>query len=213
MDLEQLHRAGWTPVEGVASRGDLLELGRALGRPVPSPSGGARPPTAADRRNRGSARHAEHLYGTGPFPLHTDTAFWPRPVRYVLLRAIGDTRRLTTVLSFAKLFDELGPRLRALAEKSVWSVRAGPQRFYCSLRFRVGELVGWRCDCDLMSPANQAALDVEGSLRPFLASGRAEVVCWSKDMAVVVSNWSAMHGRGPAPHDEGVRITERLYVG
>jgi len=57
-----------------------------------------------------SSRH-----GTGAFPLHTDTVFWPDPVRYVILRGSGDTRRPTMVLSFAELFEQCEPAVRALA--------------------------------------------------------------------------------------------------
>ena len=36
---------------------------------------------------------------------------------------------------------------------------------------------------------------------------------WSTDGAVVISNWTTLHGRGPAPTEERERVLERVYVG
>ena len=155
------------------------------------------------------------LYGTGPFPLHTDTVFWPIPVRYVILRATGDTRRPTTVMSFSQLIQECGMGFSALAEKSVWLVGKTSEKlkkFYCSLRFHNGHSFGWRYDADCMSPANAAAVAAHAILRPLVASGRGDCINWSSGRAVVLSNWHVLHGRGPEPAAEGVRIIERLYV-
>jgi len=79
------------------------------------------------------------------------------------------------------------------------------------LRFRHGQSAGWRYDADCMSPANEAANEVHEILRPLVAA-RAKCINWSGDMAVVLSNWDVLHGRGPEPPDEGVRVIERLYV-
>lgn len=115
-------------------------------------------------------------------------------------------------MSFSHLLRECEPSFSVLAEKSVWVVGTKSKRFYCSLRFRHGDSVGWRYDADLMSPANDAAIEVDRVLRPLVASGRADCINWTGDVAVVLSNWNVLHGRGPEPHDEGTRIIERLYV-
>src|SRR5260370_12977058 len=100
----ELNTRGWTCVTGSSSRSALLELARSIGRPVPSPSGelvrelAPKPPAAAGRGTLSKA------YGMGAFPLHTDTAFWPVPARYVVLLASGDIRRYTSVLTFTDLF-------------------------------------------------------------------------------------------------------------
>jgi alpha-ketoglutarate-dependent taurine dioxygenase len=212
MDLQELHTSGWTCVNGISSRADLLELGRAVGCPVPGPNGELVRKLRPTRAAEAIPGSQSAIYGTGPFPLHTDTVFWPLPVRYTILRAYGDRRRPTTVLSFAELFCELGVHFSGIAERSVWLVHAGPKRFYCSFRFRSGDLVGSRYDCDCMYPANSAAAEVDRLLRPLVAGASAACITWSSDMAVVLSNWRVLHGRGPGPSDEGPRIVERLYV-
>jgi len=212
MHFADLNLCGWTRIDGVSSRAELLALGEALGCPVPSPNGEMVKEIRVTTAHEAPLGSQSSIYGTGPFPLHTDTVFWPVPVRYVILREIGDTRRLTTVMGFSQLFRECGAAFSVLAEKSVWIVGTGSKRFYCSLGFRHARSVGWRYDADLMSPANNAAIEVDRVLRPLVASGGGESINWSGDMAVVLSNWNVLHGRGPQPPDEGMRIIERLYV-
>jgi hypothetical protein len=114
-------------------------------------------------------------------------------------------------MTFAQLLGS-SRSLNSLAERSVWLARAGRRQFYCSLKFRVGCSVGWRYDRDCMCPVNGSAVELDRILRPLVAEEQAESVVWRDDMAIVLSNWTVLHGRGPEPKEEGTRIIERLYV-
>ncbi len=172
MDLTELNERGWTFVDGVSSQADLLELGKALGCPVRTPNGDLVKEIRRIPRDEAPPGSQSALYGAGPFLLHTDTVFWPLPVRYVLLRGYGDTRRPTTVKRFYELVRECDTQFHVCARDSVWLVSAGPKKFYCSIKFRHGDSSGWRYDADLMAPANDAAVHIERVLRP-LVSGEA----------------------------------------
>ncbi len=212
VNCTQLKACGWTCVSGITNRTELLELARTIGRPVPSPSGElAREitPTPQAAARKGTLSDA---YSTGSFPLHTDTAFWPVPSRYVLLRARGDLRRHTTVLPFADLFREGTADLCALVDRSVWLVRMPCGSFYCSMKFRSVDGIGWRYDSQCMNPANGAARSLKEMLDLMLSHGRAHKIDWTGDLAVILSNWHVLHGRGPSPPHENGRILERVYV-
>lgn len=133
-------------------------------------------------------------------------------MRYVILLARGDIRRPTTVMSFTNLFRQCGSGFSVLLEKSIWLSGTKSRQFYCSIRFRNGQSIGWRYDSDLMSPANDAAIKVDKILRSMVKKRDVVNINWSGDMAVVLSNWNVLHGRGPEPPKEGIRIIERLYV-
>jgi len=210
--LGELQTRGWAVVKGIESSANVLELGRALGHPVPSPNGEIVKEIRITDAATAVPGSQSALYGTGPFPLHTDTVFWPTPVRYVILRGSGDTRRPTTLMRFSELLDKCGGGAAAMAAASIWTVGPGSRRFYCSLRFRHAGAVGWRYDADLMSPANRAAIAIRRMLHPILTGDVADRIYWSGDSAVVIANWQALHARGPEPPDEGPRIIERLYV-
>jgi hypothetical protein len=212
MDLADLNTRGWTVVDGVSSQDDLVALGSSLGLCVRTPNGELVKVIRRIPRDQAPPGSQSALYGSGPFPLHTDTVFWPLPVRYVLLRGYGDTRRPTTLRSFAELASSWDEDFYGRVRDSVWRVRAGSNSFYCSMRFRHGDSLGWRYDADLMIPANGAAARIDPLLRSLAMEEAGESITWSGDQAVVISNWIAVHGRGTQPPDEGERIVERLYV-
>jgi hypothetical protein len=208
----ELHANGWVCIQGVTTKLELLQLARSIGNPVPSPTGElikelSPKPAAEAHTDTFSA-----TYATNSFPLHTDTAFWPRPCRYIVMRVRGDCRRPTTALTFEKLFDCVSPDLRFLAYRSVWRIRTRSRSFYCSMRFRINDIPGWRYDSTCMIPANDAAASLRTELAPFLEGNQIEQIHWARDTAIVLDNWTALHGRGPSPNEEQLRILERIYV-
>jgi hypothetical protein len=209
----ELERRGWVRVTDISTRPALLELARSLGSPVPSPTGELVKEIRITPASNARTGTLSAAYGDGEFPLHTDTAFWPVPARYIVLRVRGDTRRPTTISSFEDLSQECGGHsLLVLAEKSIWRVRTRSASFYCSLRFRVNRSSGWRYDRECMFPANGAAQKLEQILESLTTGSRGESIGWSGDEAIVLSNWSILHGRGRAPRDEKERILDRVYV-
>lgn len=202
--------APWVVVRGIETRTDLLDLAHSVGQPVPSPSGDLvkviTPRCAVDApRGTLSGKH-----GTGPFPLHTDTAFWPVPARFLVLRVRGDFRRPTVVCPFDQLFDGIGSRMSAALNDAVWLVRQGAPPFYCSMKIRGYD--GWRYDANCMSPANRTAAEVDEFFRSVTASLPGDVIHWTGHEALVICNWTALHGRGAALEGEQLRVLERVYV-
>ncbi len=212
MNQKELNERGWTFVDGVSSQTDMLELGKELGCPVQTPNREFVKEIRRIPREEAPPGSQSALYGAGPFPLHTDTVFWPLPVRYVLLRGYGDTRRPTTINKFTKLVKECDKQFHVSVRDSVWLIRAGSKKFYCSMKLRHDNSSLWRYDADLMVPANDAAVHVNKVLRPLVSGKVMESITWSGDKAVVISNWTTLHGRGQQPPNEGSRVIERLYV-
>jgi hypothetical protein len=195
----------------VSSSEDLLELGFSLGTPTPSPNGELIKEVRRQPKEKAPAGSQSAKYGFGPFPLHTDTVFWSLPAKYVLLRAYGDVRRPTTVISFEELFDKCSPKMRDLFADSIWHVRAGKTNFYCSICFQESGAKGLRYDTDLMSPMNNAAKDISDELRQLVMT-EGHTINWTGSTALLINNWTALHGRGDMPEDEGERIVQRIYV-
>lgn len=208
-DIEQY---GWVLVPGISDRSKLLELAASLGTPVRSPDGHLvkvlRPCTSAQSHHMTLSKK----YGRGAFPFHTDTAFWPLPCRYVVLRVCGDTRRQTFVWPLSEVFEQFAPSLRRRALQSVWTVKTPSRRFYCSMAFRVGNSNYWRYDANCMVPANGAARCVKDLMTSMIHGANGHAVKWSEGNALVILNWKVLHARGPRPEAETNRIVERVYV-
>ena len=213
MDVkEPLESAGWSQIHGIYNDADLLDVASSLGTPVqltggsyikcirPTPEAHAKPATLSA------------TYGTGSFPLHTDTAFWPLPCRYIVMRVVGDFRRSTTVLSFTELLLNCHRTQIYNAEHSIWRIDILSRKFYCSLRFQSGNGSGWRYDAQCMQPVNLAARKMRELIPRMVKGAEQDIIKWSHDTAVVISNWNTLHGRGPDPNQEGIRELHRIYV-
>ena len=208
---EILETRGWVRVPDISHRAALVELANSIGLPVSSPSGEV---VRELRTDGGPAKPNTFsaIYGRSAFPLHTDTAFWPVPARYVVLRAYGDTRRCTVVQTFENLLNHCHKRASSLAAESLWLSQNDRSRFYCSMKGQVGTNVAWRYDHNCMSPVNRGALELRELLDARLSSCPTESIDWSGKEAAILANWRVLHGRGPAPCGEGPRILERIYV-
>nr|NJM04136.1 hypothetical protein [Desulfobacula sp.] len=212
INISELNERGWVTVDDISSKEDLFELGRTIGTPVLTPNG-----EYVKEIRRFSAAQAQPesqsaLYGTGRFPLHSDTVFWATPIKYVLLRGYGDTRRPTTVLTFEDLFSDCDDHFMSLFRKSIWRVRTGKNQFYCSPIFYCGDSKGWRLDVDLMHPANISAKQIAPRLRELVSRADTHNLNWNDNTAAIILNWTTLHGRGAQPDNEGERVIERLYV-
>jgi hypothetical protein len=210
---DELEARGWTRVPAIDSRDALLGLARSIGVPLPAPTGELVkriPVTSASHAKR---RTLSAAHGSEEFPLHTDTAFWPVPARYVVLRAVGDLRRYTTIRSFEHLFNAGRDSLLDLVKGSVWVVRTPSTSFYSGMNFHTSSGVGWRYDHTCMFPANRLASVIRERLDFHIARDRGDPIVYAPYDAIVISNWTALHGRGPAPAAEGLRVLERVYVG
>lgn len=209
IDLAQVEESGWSRIPNVSTRQALLDVALMLGTPVVSSNGELVKELRVVPSFRARTGTLSKRYGRGEFPLHTDTAFWPEPARYLVMKARGDTRRCTTVLSFAELFEKCGCRWRALADSAIWLVRTTSESFY-SLMTMKG--LGWRYDPQCMSPANRSAQELQEMLCRVMKSETGVQLQWCPDEAIVIANWRVLHGRGPAPECEQERIIERIYV-
>lgn len=206
--LASLQVRGWVTL-GPSSR-DLpaLTVARAFGEPVESPNGDlVRKLVPKDRVDAISGTFS-HAYGKADFPLHTDTAFWPLPARYLVMRVTGDTRRPTIV---APIPVPIAGAIGTEVVSSVWVVR-GAHPFYCSMQFRHNGDLGIRYDPMTMRPSNTSAAKVQSCLPAVLAELPTFSIDWAAVGTVIVDNWRALHGRGPEPAGEGQRVLERIYV-
>ena len=154
---EELNHTGWVEINGLTDDDELLGLAKCLGVPHPASRTsyikGLRP-TPSHQANPYTLSSS---YGIGPFPLHTDTAFWPIPARFLIMRVLGDHSRPTTILGFGTIFSHCSKRELCDIRHSIWRIRIPGLQFYCSMNFSHGHQAGWRFDPNCMSPVNEAS--------------------------------------------------------
>lgn len=208
--LQRLRAQGWAAIGGTWTDEHLVALASTLGAPIPGPNGRLLKRLRPTDKNSAPLGTLSARYGRGHFPLHTDTAFWPTPAKYVVLRNEGDTRRETLVCRFEDVLRGLHESARGALLRSVWRVPARCGGIYCSLRFVAGAARGWRWDAESMRPANAPALALHNLLPSTIESADRHAFKWSPGVALVLANWEVLHGRGPEP--EGERDHDRSLV-
>ena len=205
---------GHAIVEGIVDQGALLEWSKTLGTPLKSADGYLMKELRVTPSESARPRTFSASFGTDAFPLHTDTAFWPMPARFLVMRAIGDNRRPTTICSLDELLSVAGATLSTSLRRSVWILRTMSRSVYCQMTFLRPDLrLGFRFDRQCMLPANSAAREIDEYIRIGLPRTAVKQISWSGEAAVVVANWQSLHGRGPEPSEERERIIQRIYVG
>jgi hypothetical protein len=212
--IDALRQSGWAAIDGAKTTSDMMDVARAIGRPLRAPTGELVRRLMPIDAHLARANSLSSRFGRGSFPFHTDTAFWPIPSRYLVMRVIGDQRRATTLLDFEDVLGKLSSRARNDVQRSVWRARRDGCAMYCSMSFAAGTLRGWRFDADVMEPANASAKraheDVAHVIRE---SNPTATISWETTTCVVIDNWRLLHARGSAPPKEKARILFRIYAG
>lgn len=213
-DLQHIvQEQGWATIETDGTEGSLLRIAKSFGSPVPSrasvplisrvtptPTKDARPGTMSS------------TFGTGAFPLHTDTAHWSTPARYVILRSIGVSHERPTLLARSELLWST-PKNKSLAQRSIWTVRGPAGKFYCSMLFAACRDSGVRLDLCCMHPLNHSARAITYSIQDTPPSDRQTEVRWRLNLALIIDNWKMLHGRGSSSTpDVNARILERVLI-
>lgn len=198
---------GWHQVSGITDDQSLINLAASLGCAREGHIARLLPMESANAKSRSFS----FTYGLDEFPLHTDVAFWPIPARYLVMWAEKPSTTPTLILGAAALRELLEPiRLN----ESIFSIRTTRGATYSGLRFQSVEdnLTGIRFDPFHTRPANNAAQRLAELLRNPPAAA-IEYFAWSGENAVVIDNWTCLHGRAAVEESDRGRVVRRLYIG
>ena len=100
-----------------------------------------------------SSLSAQH--GTGAFPLHTDTAHWRTPARYILLRAVVPLDKCRPTLLLDRRLLSLSASDHCLLKRAVFAVRSGRGSFLTTILPEDEKF--FRFDRDCMFPKSSSA--------------------------------------------------------
>jgi len=210
-DLKRLHEQGWFLTETFGDK-ELLQLAGSLGAPIRSRTAAVlidelRPISKSQAQPCSlSAKH-----GTGAFPLHTDTAHWRRPARYVLLRAVVvDEHSRSTLIKDSRLF-QLNALDRCLLKRAVFGVRSGRSSFLTTIVPEDEKF--FRFDRDCMFPKSPSAVQASSIVASAETSCAAVEIHWAVNRTLVLDNWRFLHGRSIGDGtDTNKRLLQRVLV-
>ncbi|HXE43040.1 MAG TPA: hypothetical protein VN516_08450 [Candidatus Baltobacteraceae bacterium] len=184
----------------------MLALAMKLGQPTVSRKEGSLidelRPTPREWANPASL---SARYGIGAFPLHTDTAHWRKPARYVILRAVQISRgnRPTLLLDKDSLDFELGDRF--LLKRAVFTVRNGRNSFLTTIFPEDEKFL--RFDRDCMFPKTSSSTCALDLILSAVEKRPTIKIHWRINDTLVFDNWRFLHGRN---QQVGKHVDRRL---
>lgn len=198
---------GFQPEEGGATVADMLGFPIALG------SGPPVHPLRPCRKEEAALNTYSGLFGHGPFPFHSDMAHWPRPPRYLFLRAVvGYASVPTLLIDGNSIVRNVGARLlrRALVRprrqvKGEWPLL----RLYDE--DEVDSVLRW--DQTFIRPASAAGR--EGFTKMLAALEEAKPVSIplsAQGDTLIIDNWRMLHARAAIIVGCEDRLLERAYL-
>ncbi len=142
----------------------------------------------------------------GSFPWHTDTAYWDRPARYLLLYSPVESPCATTYQSFEVIKAAI-PDFDYLMERAVFLLDVPGKRHYLSPRI---DGKGYRLDFHIYRPVNDEAVLLRTLISGFLSKSYMRHV-WTGNEVIVMDNWRYIHAREDA-HNDPSRLLKRIYI-
>jgi alpha-ketoglutarate-dependent taurine dioxygenase len=213
IDIEVLQSRGWT-MKTTSGPDDLLSLATSLGTPMPSRSkGNVIDELRPTPREKAESASLSAQYGTGIFPLHTDTAHWRRPARYMLLRAATATcgSRPTLLVDGFQLLTLTATK--SYLENAVFSVHNGKQSFLSMIAETTSTSRVIRFDPGCMKPKCEIAQKGLNDFNTALQSLPITKIEWAQGDTLIVDNWRCLHGRSAGlNNDTNTRVLQRVLI-
>lgn len=155
-------------------------------------------------------RSLSRIFSQGAFPLHTDTAYWAVPARFIVLGCVceGAGGRVTTLLNWHDLsltFQEM-----QILKTSPFRVINGRSSFFTTI-LPIDERF-LRFDQCCMSAVSHNPDEVSDILSLKKRSDKVTNFEWEAGNILVFDNWRMLHGRGRASVDDPERTLLRVTV-
>ncbi len=191
-----LEKEGWAVLDCSEkdNLGDFLSgISEKLGVPVSGRKGNLLERLQPVSHKSAHPQSLSNKYGLGAFPLHSDTAHWRIPCRYVMLgcEEPGQVLSPTVLLDTNRL--DLSQAEVSFIKTASFFVKNGRKSFYSSIHSK--DKPFFRFDPGCMYPVS---VDGEKAMNAMLSERHAGMmveVPWQKNRVAIIDNWRMLHGR------------------
>ena len=202
IDMSNLIKQGLAVIDASFDSDEgFLDFAKRLGHVVPGARGEMVQNLPARQKGEGPIGSFSYTVGYESFPWHTDTAYWDRPARYLLLYSPVASPCATTYQSFEAIKTAI-PDFDYLMERAVFLLDVPGKRHYLSPSI---DGKGYRLDFHIYRPVNDEAFVSEYLLKNHLRH------VWSGKEVVIMDNWRFIHAREDAQKDKS-RLLKRIYI-
>lgn len=206
-----INEKGWAEIEDINSEDQLLSMALDLGTIVNHPNG-EKISNVIPREKKDSLMGTfSNIFGFDSFPMHTDTAFWSTPAKYVILSAQDIYKAKTLIIHIKEIWEQLSEKEKSYAQQSIYLIKTIHGQHYSSFLFKVSGIEAFRHDPCTMIPFNNSAKELQKRLDNIIPSIIPYEVNWSGKKALIFDNWHTLHGRTSVDKNEN-RVIKRIYI-
>lgn len=206
-----LKKKGWTEFKSGSTDSELISIASNIGEITKHPNGQcvfSLKPKLANDAVKGTF---SNMHGLNDFPLHTDTAFYKKPARYILMHSVNPSNCNTTLLLKNSFWDLMTTAEKTKAERAIYLVKTNQEKFYTSFIFRENNESGFKYDPSCMFPVNKYAKEFDSLFNNIILDIPLIDIKWSGNKTIIIDNWNILHGRKSAKNDIQ-RELKRIYI-
>lgn len=207
----ELEEKGWIEIDEELSDNELLGLAKSIGVILPHPNGKNIDTIIPKKPEQSINNSLSYRFGYDSFPLHSDTAFWTKPARYILLTSENVSKTATTIITFNQIIEKFTEEDFINLEQAVYLVKIPNKTFYTKLKQRFDNEYCFRYDTSTMKPSNDCAKKIEGRLNEIFQSLKLIKINWVPNKIIILDNWKTLHGRESIQEDLNRKL-KRIYI-
>ncbi|WP_248928944.1 TauD/TfdA family dioxygenase [Paenibacillus hamazuiensis] len=193
---------------------ELIAISKQIGIPVGTRSGAKvidrlSPKEKEDAHKNSLSRN----HGLNSFPLHTDTAYFKVPVRYILLYSLnpGSGDRPTYLYDTKNLFNN-DRELRFGLANVLFKVINGRYSFLTTIYNCHQRKYYFRLDRDCMKATSSEGTELLTKIDNLICPRDLYEVKWNFGDLLILDNWRFLHGRGKSNMIDNDRLLLRVSI-
>lgn len=202
---------GWTEFSSGSSDSELISIASEIGMILKHPNGEEVFLLKPKTENESLLGTFSNKHGLQDFPLHTDTAFYKKPARFILMHSVSSNSCDTTILRKKDFWDQLDNTEKKMAERAIYLVKTNREKFYTSLTFKENNEFGIKYDPSCMLPFNKSAKEFDRIFQGVISRIEPKRIKWTVGKTAIIDNWKTLHGRKSAEKDI-TRLLKRIYI-
>lgn len=209
--LKELNSKGWIEFNSMNDDYTLINISKTLGEILKHQNGNDVEYLKPKYKKDAIKNTFSYKYEYDRFPLHTDTAFWEIPAKYVLLSCDELNNTATTIITYEEIYKHLTTSEILELKKSIFLVKTSTKNFYTSFMNKYLDHTFIRFDSNCMKPINKSANTTLDIIENKLGKLSLKNIIWDKPKVFIFDNWKVLHGRECIKSDEN-RILKRIYI-
>lgn len=209
----QLEKEGFVKINKPNLRDDeLIHISNMIGLPVDSRIGGYIIDRLSPKKKEAAHKNSlSNIHELNSFPLHSDTAYYKIPVKYIMLYCknpgVGD--RPTYLYDTYQLINK-DEEFRFKLANTIYKVINGRNSFLTTLHNP--NMSFFRLDRDCMRSITDEGEELLKEIDTLIQKDDIQEIKWSLGDLLIIDNWRFLHGRGSSKSEDLDRLLYRISI-